>query len=141
MAVTDQSEAIWKAIRARLIADTGIRAILGSDYANRVVRRALPGESLPCILCTAMESTDRGTDDSDAETVRIELHIWAKAGHLVSGENAGAALKALVKSSLHWSATALRTTVERVSGPLPDPQPDLLHFVIVIEAISEHVDL
>ena len=141
MAARDQGETIWKAIRARLLADTAIAAALGTGYATRIVRRALPGDTLPAILCASMESLDRGTDDTDSETVRIELHIWTKVDDLYAGEARGAVLKDLVKASLHWAPIGTRCTVERVFGPVSDPQPDLHHFVVVVEAISNHAAL
>ena len=137
----DRSETIWKAIRARLLADSAVIAALGATPEKKVVRRALPGDAIPAILCASLESTDRGTDSTDAETVRIELHIWTKANDLYSGEARGAALKSLVKTALHWAPIGIRCTVERAFGPLPDPQTDLHHFVVVVEAISEHADL
>lgn len=141
MAVTDQSEAIWKSIRTRLLADSAVAAALGSSPSKKIVRRALPGDALPCIICTSIESADRGTDDSDAETVRIELHIWGSADDLLSGEARAAVLKGLVKTSLHWAPIGTRCTVEAMRGPLPDPDPKLHHFVVVVETISEHVAL
>jgi len=137
----DQSETIWKAVRSRLLADAGLVAALGSNAPQRVTRRALPGDALPCIICPQVESTDRGTDDTHAETVRLELHIWAKANDAYAGEARGARLKSLVKSALHWAPIGTRCTVERVLGPVPDPMPDLHHFVVVVEIVSDHVPL
>jgi len=137
----DRSETIWKAIRARLLADSTVIAALGATPEKKVVRRALPGDAIPAILCASMESTDRGTDSTDAETVRLELHIWSKTNDTLAGASRGSVLKSLVKDALHWAPIGTRCTVERVFGPLPDPQPDLHHFVVVVEAISEHADL
>lgn len=138
MAVTDQGETIWKAIRAALIAHTGVQSLLGAGYTSRIARRALPGDALPCILCGSLESVDRGTDDSDAGTVRVELHVWSHANDIASGVARGAALKEAVKSALHWADIGIRCTVEAIRGPLPDPDQNLHHFVVVVEAISTH---
>lgn len=137
----DRSETIWTAIRARLLADSAVTAALGASPESRIVRRALPGDALPSILCASLEANDAGTNDTDAETVRVELHIWTKANDIVSGEARGPLLKSLIKQSLHWAPIGTRCTVERAFGPLPDPQTDLHHFVVVVEAISDHADL
>lgn len=137
----DKSETIWKAVRAKLLADPSIVAALGAASSSKVVRRAIPGDALPCIICTSLESTDRGTDTTDAETIRLELHIWSKADDITGGAARGAVLKNLVKATLHWADIGTRCTVERAFGPLADPQNDLHHFVVVVEAISEHTDL
>lgn len=141
----DQSESIWIEVRARLLADAAIVAALGSEPQRRIVRRAIPGDVLPCIICPSLELTDRGTDDSDAGTVRLELHIWSLANDYlpVSGvtTHRAAHLKSLVKNALHWAPIGIRCTVERIAGPLPDPEPDFVHYLVVVEAISQHAAL
>lgn len=138
---TDQSEAAWTAIRTRMLSDNAIVAALGTSPATKITRRALPGDNLPCIINLSMEADDLGTDDTDASIVRIELHIWAKANDIVSGQARGALLKSLIKASLHWAPIGTRCTVERAFGPLPDPQNDLHHFVVIAEIITDHVEL
>lgn len=146
MGARDQSEAVWIEIRRRLIRDAGIAAVMGAGYATRIARRALPGDALPAILAASIESTDRGTDDSDAETIRIELHVWARADAVVSVNGSDVAhairIKDLIKTALHWAdGIGLRCTVERMTGPVPDPMPDLHHFIVVVEVVSAHENL
>ncbi len=119
---------------------------MGPGHEARIVRRALPGDRLPAIMCASIESTDRGTDDTDAETVRIELHVWDKADATVTAGVWSVAvavrLKELIKSALHWAdGIGLRCTVERSLGPVADPQPDLHHFIVVVEVVSAHESL
>lgn len=145
MGARDQSEAVWTEIRRKLIRDPDISAAMGAGYEARIVRRALPGDALPAILAASIEGIDRGTDDSDAETVRIELHVWAKADDTltVAGVRVGRAIriKDRIKAALHWADIGTRCTVERMTGPVPDPMPELSHFIVVVEVVSAHENL
>ena len=140
----DNGETVWKAVRARLLADSDIQTVMGSGYANRIARRALPGDALPCILCPSIEADDRSTDNTDADSVRLEIHIWGdeKSTVTVSGDTVTKAIRlaGLVANSLHRAQIGVLCTVERVLGPLADPVPSLQHLVVVASVISDHSD-
>ena len=138
----DQTESTWLAVRMALLANAALVSALGTGASTRIVRRAIPGDVLPCIICPSLEMTDRGTDDSDAATVRLELHVWdrVEASLTVAGKpvQRAAYLKGLVKTALHWAPIGIRCTVESISGPLPDPEPEFAHYLVVVEVISQH---
>lgn len=138
----DQTETTWLSVRTALLAAPALVTALGTSPQTKIVRRAIPADVLPCIICPSVEMTDRGTDDSDAATVRLELHVWdrVEASVSVAGKpvQRAAYLKAQIKAALHWAPVGLRCTVESISGPIPDPEPEFVHYLVVVEVVSQH---
>jgi hypothetical protein len=135
MAGTDRTEATLAAVRTKLLANAELAAIVG---ASGIVTRPEEAKALPFIVLSC-EAQDDGTASTDAESIRLEVHCFSRRNATVTVSAApmvqAKRLMQIVKAELHETSLAVTghwlTRVERSLGPLPEPDPDAMHMLVI----------
>ena len=140
MAAIDRTEGTLAAIRTALLANAELLALVGS---TGIVTKPEAAKPLPYLAMQNVYSSDASTATEDAESVSVDIHIFAKANATVtvSGQPMAPAkrMMQIVKSVLHVQMLPISGFVQmRVGGsrgPLDDPDDNIHHMVVQVRVL------
>lgn len=138
MAATDYTASLVAAVRTKLLQSSTITNIVG---ASGVVRRARAGRPMPFLTIEGIEEDDDGSNTTDGQAIRFEVHAWVKDGR--DGSD-GDTLKAAIMAALHHSdlnGLSGLVLLQCINGfgPLPDEDETVAHFVVECRALIGHI--
>ena len=130
--------ALQTAIRARLVTDPAVTALVEPDH----IRSGSPRpDHVPCVIMADSSTTLHGHDyrAQRAAWVHLDLHTWARgAGQDAAKELSHAVRFALDEPLRIKGGECDHFEVERVVYPR-DPDPSLGHGVLSVEALVRWV--
>jgi hypothetical protein len=135
VAMSDPSLALQTAIRARLIADPAVTALVPA--AHILDRHARP-EVFPCVNIGEGFSTFADRFDTFHDRPFTDLHIWDKAASLGTVKAITGAVCAALRDG-PWQVDGYHCPYLRVTNAryLRDPKGEHSHVVVTVEAILQ----
>jgi hypothetical protein len=133
--MSSPSAELQKLVRALLVADTAVSSFVG----GRVYDMPPEGAQFPYIAFGPSDSTPDDVDCIDCENISLQLDVWtedlgnAKTCREVSDATKAALHRATGDLGDH-ALVSLEVSFVRV---VPDPQDNITHGIISLEAIVE----
>lgn len=139
MSALDRQQAIVSALRAVLLADPGLAALIGARVYDAPPARA----AMPALTIRLVGALDASSADTEAQSLVFDIDVWDLYG-LGADLSRPRAVMASLRGLLHMrplavpgvAVVACRCTSAR--GPDRDPDEVTLHGVVTVTVLAGH---